>query len=164
MLLFIEDTRKKHKELLEFQNIVCYCLSLLHSLQMVWKARISKHRMLLFINMEYLRLMLGHRFQNIVCYCLSQGLPEKRCLYCKFQNIVCYCLSDKHHPGETLIPEFQNIVCYCLSAYSKEETGKPEHFKTSYVTVYPPRILSTALFRIISKHRMLLFIPFPLQQ
>ena len=86
MLLFIEDTRKKHKELLEFQNIVCYCLSLLHSLQMVWKARISKHRMLLFINMEYLRLMLGHRFQNIVCYCLSFTMIVSASKYLDFKT------------------------------------------------------------------------------
>ncbi len=96
-----------------FQNIVCYCLSM--QKQRNWqRLHISKHRMLLFIQSTCRLVNVRSGFQNIVCYCLSQGLPEKRCLYCKFQNIVCYCLSIARTADRNWIGDF----------------------KTSYVTVY----------------------------
>ena len=57
----------------KFQNILCYCLS-----EKIKTARycfiISKHLMLLFINVVAILGWHISEFQNILCYCLSSCL------------------------------------------------------------------------------------------
>ena len=122
---------------LKFQNILCYCLSYIRFIQkeLIY---ISKHLMLLFIFKASCNSQHFSAFQNILCYCLSSFSSRPLHFRQAFQNILCYCLSgDAPWIDSPLI--FQNILCYCLSQ---------KRFR--------PR--ST---RNISKHLMLLFIPYP---
>ena len=61
----------------EFQNIVCYCLSS-HLGCTLSALVISKHRMLLFIHKGNCFIGNERKFQNIVCYCLSVS-DNKEC-------------------------------------------------------------------------------------
>ena len=136
-----------------FQNIVCYCLSILlfHCV---------------FPCVE---------FQNIVCYCLSctgsPVIPSKL----KFQNIVCYCLSWSSAGSIPAAVLFQNIVCYCLSHIKHIpvlDSTISKHRMLLFIEIYDNDLelviefqnivcycLSIPRLILISKHRMLLFIP-----
>ena len=164
--------------------------------------RISKHRMLLFIEDLTDRITHALEFQNIVCYCLSCSSGTKTTMVFSFQNIVCYCLSFLRRTSSVfkLISKHRMLLFILLFEPSLEqlshiskhrmllfiEVGKQggahihvyfktsyvtvyrtqrarmsastSNFKTSYVTVYRTRSRVTACISIISKHRMLLFI------
>ena len=115
--------------------------------------------MLLFIDMITNYCIDAGIFQNISCYCLSKIIEREFSgknnfktshvivyqyqgdsgnAINVFQNISCYCLSFWCNACVLYNFIFQNISCYCLSCCTKG--------------------CSTQFF--ISKHLMLLFIPF----
>ena len=99
---------------------------------------ISKHLMLLFILLEYIKVSFYANFKtsHVIVY-LGDKVRVRSDLY-EFQNISCYCLSNWAGTKGKGLQIFQNISCYCLSCVIF-------HFCTSY--------------KVISKHLMLLFIP-----
>ena len=117
-----------------FQNISCYCLSC-----SVCKRRscnyISKHLMLLFIDMITNYCIDAGIFQNISCYCLSNSpISLKHLSYISkhlmllfiptvYSDRSCRCRISKHLMLLFIIADsfFQSIIW---------------HFKTSHVIVY----------------------------
>ena len=137
MLLFIHQAGNSIPVPILFQNIVCYYLS--------WQTRcnaqvyqISKHRMLLFIELLDLKKEDVNLFQNIVCYCLS-SLSVFACLttwLISKHHMLLFIGSERYWQAKqsnfktsyvtVYLPLFQILYCYSY------------HFKTSYVTVYQP--------------------------
>ena len=114
MLLFnIRSSQCCLCTLLPFQNISCYCLTLI----------MTKDR-------EILNL-----FQNISCYCLTQIEWAIDALGVRFQNISCYCLTVLIFVASFENAAFQNISCYCLTVESMSLQLRLEYFKTSHVIV-----------------------------
>ena len=117
-----------------FQNISCYCLSVISQ-----NARsnriISKHLMLLFIiYTAVFRQLLWHF---------------------KTSHVIVYLLMGVLHSGYI---RFQNISCYCLSVLLSIRLPLHLYFKTSHVIVYQISVFCKMFLRLISKHLMLLFI------
>ena len=134
MLLFNSKCSLLHFSYTSFQNILCYCLTIIG-------------------NVACLQLQV---FQNILCYCLTlsplppAGVPliskHPMLLFnltliwgrfkCgKFQNILCYCLTALCDTLGNLFLWFQNILCYCLTVKMPSDKQLNKDFKTSYVTV-----------------------------
>ena len=113
MLLFIQSGIRYTLSALEFQNIVCYCLSFFER-GLCQRKHISKHRMLLFIDVTEPANLKKKAFQNIVCYCLSLEVHLVNCSGCHFKTsyVTVYLIKIELHHFEF------------------------RYFKTSYVTVY----------------------------
>ena len=92
MLLFIELMRMKNENPNLFQNISCYCLSLLHDPKYGCVHHFKTSHVIVY--QVEIRGNVGHvLFQNISCYCLSISQPSEVRAVILFQNISCYCLS-----------------------------------------------------------------------
>ena len=100
------------------------------------KSSISKHRMLLFIDIIGRKILPVNSFQNIVCYCLSLEVALSR-----------HCIRNFKTSYVTVYLFFRISFNDSLS-----------DFKTSYVTVYRCSLSTILSKSSISKHRMLLFI------
>ena len=113
----IEDSEAE-----EFQNIVCYCLSVISpgSCSLV---QISKHRMLLFIAF----------------------FPILRPRYLEFQNIVCYCLSGIGLVALMALNYFKTSYVTVYQGTAPQPRYIPQNFKTSYVTVYHNNRLTSSV-------------------
>ena len=134
MLLFNQRVEYTLSNILSFQNISCYCLTVFLS----------------FIPFFFTQ------FQNISCYCLTRFLQDislvdfisKHLMLLfnsiriidllpipLFQNISCYCLTS--YPLEAMRSSqiFQNISCYCLTPFKVSNKCCLYNFKTSHVIV-----------------------------
>ena len=142
--------------------------------------------MLLFIPWSHHMFTPTRSFQNIVCYCLSEHVCREDFSECNFKTsyVTVYQIGSQSISlcipnfktsyvtvyrkiaiaGTTVLELFQNIVCYCLSMSGLCVILICSHFKTSYVTVYRYRTDREHTICSISKHRMLLFIDYPLAQ
>ena len=120
--------------------------------------RISKHRMLLFIELSSHTVLMIFRFQNIVCYCLSGLTLSCFCNHSRISKhrMLLFIIFQIHEMSIDF--QFQNIVCYCLSMQIHLSRSIITNFKTSYVTVYHHNRYRYGCAGLISKHRMLLFI------
>ena len=158
MLLFIRNLCRHGKTDLQFQNIVCYCLSLSPVLFSV----ITNH----------------FKTSYVTVYRRFRKSRKKTHCYFKTSYVTVY---PTGYSVDIAINQFQNIVCYCLSKKMHMKMAFTPNFKTSYVTVYQSTVqilYGNFLFQnivcyclsgiallphqwfLISKHRMLLFIWF----
>ena len=94
MLLFIHLNLLVFCLLNQFQNILCYCLSLLPC---PLKVSVPDFKTSYVIVYPYLDAMPESvsPFQNILCYCLSMLMVCMEGSEQIFQNILCYCLLQK---------------------------------------------------------------------
>ena len=135
MLLFIG--RGLHGDCLvfEFQNILCYCLSVAKSVH----------------EPPFLK------FQNILCYCLSYiRFIQKELIYISKHLMLLFIF--KASCNSQHFSAFQNILCYCLSKshldrYVTDYISK--HLMLLFIFIFFP---AATLPSSISKHLMLLFI------
>ena len=117
-----------------FQNILCYCLTL-SPLPPAGVPLISKHPMLLF-NQDgtgvagTVTIISKH---PMLLFNLTLIWGRFKCG--KFQNILCYCLTALCDTLGNLFLWFQNILCYCLTVKMPSDKQLNKDFKTSYVTV-----------------------------
>ena len=134
MLLFIG--RGLHGDCLvfEFQNILCYCLSVAKSVH----------------EPPFLK------FQNILCYCLSYiRFIQKELIYISKHLMLLFIRRRTLNRFTTDISKHLML----LFIPEKIPTSKhSEYFKTSYVIVYPISGIYYPHRTVISKHLMLLFI------
>ena len=135
MLLFNAPNGGYVSALPLFQNIICYCLTLIRSQVLHTGLFISKHHMLLFNCSVMCILSLSDSFQNIICYCLTSNIPIPCVTISSFQNIICYCLTDAVNAETIRVRRFQNIICYCLTRPISRQRAWEVNFKTSYVIV-----------------------------
>ena len=136
MLLFIGGSESSQSGCTKFQNIVCYCLSTQGT------EYAGRHR----------------PFQNIVCYCLSRPSGERRnYIYISKHRMLLFIQALSFQDIEQInfktsyVTVYRNFCGLCLVIRV--------NFKTSYVTVYHECWKESPSFYVISKHRMLLFIP-----
>ena len=155
MLLFNPLSRQDIKEIFKFQNISCYCLTVIFRRERTCIC-ISKHLMLLF-----------NWFHPLVQNCISiskhlmllfnESIPFKYASLLLFQNISCYCLTPVLLQDNVLLPIFQNISCYCLTAFNGR-WARVISISKHLMLLFNRR---TTVFRLfendISKHLMLLF-------
>mgnify|MGYP004635473287 CR=1 FL=1 len=140
---------------------------------------ISKHRMLLFIQVVIIDVTLVCTFQNIVCYCLSRYITNTRNINGNFKTsyVTVYQIAGvvaaigplhfktsyvtvyQESLGEEVNGKvFQNIVCYCLSAHLNLSLLFFFSFQNIVCYCLSQQLLLEDAFSSISKHRMLLFI------
>ena len=112
MLLFNQRVEYTLSNILSFQNISCYCLTVFLS----------------FIPFFFTQ------FQNISCYCLTRFLQDislvdfiSKHLMLLFNFFSVVLVSALH--------QFQNISCYCLTDMTSDQTTLRINFKTSHVIV-----------------------------
>ena len=118
----------------EFQNIVCYCLSISGTSPSA-ASSISKHRMLLFITISGDMWDKIALFQNIVCYCLS---TRSHSIYFTFiiskHRMLLFILYMWHVEAYYTTISKHRMLLF-IGSQSKLGADYPD-FKTSYVTVY----------------------------
>ena len=141
---------------LKFQNILCYCLSYIRFIQkeLIY---ISKHLMLLFIFKASCNSQHFSAFQNILCYCLSKSHLDRYVTDYISKHLMLLFIFI-FFPAATL-PSSISKHLMLLFIPEKIPTSKhSEYFKTSYVIVYPISGIYYPHRTVISKHLMLLFI------
>ena len=140
-----------------FQNISCYCLSLLAA-QINHRSEDFKTSHVIVYPLRRYNFLHSKEFQNISCYCLSEYTldPEESARI--FQNISCYCLSS----SQCVLKPYKAISKHLMLLFIGGNKGRvfrknsiPKHFmllfiifqgaflfhefhfKTSHVIVYP---------------------------
>ncbi len=113
MLLFIEDSETETGVAEAFQNISCYCLSVVEDCMATVLCYFKTSHVIVYLPEEH-RTFLFPSFQNISCYCLSRCL-----IYCNLS----------HSNFKT-----SHVIVYHAIPYLEQYVDS--HFKTSHVIVY----------------------------